>query len=361
MRRLRWSALVLAILAVVTWALLRHQVNTLRSVRRVPGGNAYVMDYYVEYPLDSIRRNGVDVTDLEGSFVRAYYPAVIVPIVEKVKRWYLPNRIHTLDEPGAAHHCSTLTLRSKPGRTFFARNLDYGNDACLIVRVHDRRGVASVSVIDLAYLNLNRADLDQTSLLVRLPLLFAPYYVMDGMNRHGVAVADMSVPAAQAPSSPGKPSIIQSTLMRLILDQARSVDEALQIIDQYNVHFVQHPEHLMIADATGRSVVVEFVESQVRVTESSEPWQVCTNHLICDKTEEENDATCPRYRAGSDGAAVAPPVDSLDDAQALVRRMSVDNWTMWTSVYDLNTLQLRVLYKSRPDVRHDDQVDQAGQ
>ena len=289
-RRARWLTLGLLMLAFVVWLSLRHHLDSLRSVRRVPGGNAYVMDYYADYPLDSIRKNGVDVADLEGSFVRAYFPSAIVPIVESVKRWYLPRQIQTLDDPKAAHHCSTVSLRSEPGHPFFGRNFDYGNDACLIVRVHDERGVASIAVIDLAYLNLNRGDLDQTSLVARLPLLFAPYYVMDGMNRQGLAVADMSVPAAQAPTANGKPSIIQSTLMRLILDEAASVDEALAIVRSYNVHFVQHPEHLMIADATGRSVVVEFVASEVRVTESTESWQVCTNHLICDKTEEQNDA-----------------------------------------------------------------------
>ena len=65
LRFVLWNVLATVIIVVAAYWLLRHHIDTLRSVRRVLGGNAYVMDYYAEYPLDSIRRNGVDAADLE--------------------------------------------------------------------------------------------------------------------------------------------------------------------------------------------------------------------------------------------------------------------------------------------------------
>ena len=56
-------------------------------------------------------------------------------------------------------------LHAEDGHVFFGRNFDYKHDACLILKVHGRDGPSSVAVLDLHYLNLDRDDLDQTSLI----------------------------------------------------------------------------------------------------------------------------------------------------------------------------------------------------
>ncbi len=228
---------------------------------------------------------------------------------------------------------------------FFGRNFDWHHDVSLILRVHDGRGVASISVLDLAYLNLNRPDLDQTSLVARIPLLFAPYFLMDGMNRHGVAVADMSADA-QPPRDPGKPAVLQSTLMRVILDEAKDADEAVNLVGQFNVHFVDTKEHLMVGDASGRFRVIEFIDGKICVTSTERDWQICTNHILWNKSESENDETCARYRTGSDLAESLGRAADYSDAVRIVRSMSVAGLTMWTAVYNLTSREARVLYRT---------------
>lgn len=349
----RWAFALTFLASVVAAYLLWNPVQSLRSLRRIPGTNAYVMDYYGDYNLEQVRREGIDHQDIEGSFIRVLMPRYLAPIVERVKRAYIPKPVRELGEvSSAAHHCSTVALRADADNVFFGRNFDYGNDACLLLRVHDRNGIKSLAVVDLAYLNLNRSDLDRTSLVERLPLLFAPYYLMDGINRHGVAVADMSVPEAKPPLDPDKPHIIQSTLMRLILDQARSTSEAIEIVREFNVHFVEQPEHFLIADASGDFRVVEFVDGEIRLTTPTGSRQVCTNHSLWGKSEEENDQICPRYRAGSDAADRRSGQLDLNGTRDIARSMSVDNWTMWTSAYDLRRGEMRLLYRARPDTEH---------
>ena len=266
----------------------------------------------------------------------------------------MPKEIRVVAERGG--HCSTVALRSKNGNVFFGRNFDFGNDACLVVRVHDRNGLASTAVIDLAYLNLNRADLDQTSLVRRLPLLFAPYYVMDGMNRHGVAVSDMSVRRAEPPVNAKHPAIILSALERLILDYAKDADEAVDLVRGFNVHFVVTPEHLMVADASGRSRIIEFIGGELRITPAERPWQVCTNDIVWGTSEPERDKSCRRYRAGSDAAEKLGGVVDYAAARRVARSMSVDNGTMWTSVYDLTTREARVIYRSSLAAEYHDSI-----
>ena len=43
-----------------------------------------------------------------------------------------------------------------------------------------------------------------------------------------------------------------------------------------------------------------------------------------------------------------------DDALSVTRSMSVNDWTMWTSVYELTTGEVRILYKSRPETEYRD-------
>lgn len=353
-RRLCWVALALAVaFTAAAWG-TKDYVRTLSSLRRVPGTNAFVMDYYGDYHLEEIRTRGMDVDHVDDSLIETLFPDVIVPAFRWIKSAYLPKPLRTIDP--AAHHCSTVALRSKEGDVFFGRNFDWHHDACLILRVHDAQGTASIGVLDLAYLNLNRTDLDRTSLIRRVPLLFAPYYLMDGMNRHGVAVADMSAKAVP-PREKGKPDIILATLMRLILDEARTVDDAVSLVQKFNVYFVDTKEHLMVADASGRSRVIEFIDGEVRVTSTNNPWQVCTNHIVWNLSEAQNDEACSRYRTGSDLAAGLNDAADYDDAVRIARSMSVPDFTMWTSVYDLTSRQIRMRYRTNDSDEYRDGLD----
>jgi len=344
-RRFRWLAVFLVVaLALLAYSIKDH-VRTLRSLRRVQGTNAYVMDYYVNYNIDEIRTDGIDVDNVEDSFIAAFLPAAIVPIAARLKAAFLSDSIEPME--AGTHGCSTVVLRTSRGKTLFGRNFDWKHNACLILRIHEEDVLSSVAVIDLAYLNLDRTDLDTTNLVERIPLLFAPYYVMDGMNQHGIAVSGMSLDDTEAPYDPAKPDILSSTAMRLILDYARTTEEAIEILRQYNIHFVESTTHLMIADVDGVSAVVEFIDGDLKVTHSDENWQVCTNHRIWGSSEEENDEHCRRYRLASGQLADLDHLADSDDVMAIMKSVSVEDWTMWTSVYNLSSGEFRIAYRRR--------------
>ncbi len=339
----RLSVAVLVLLLAVAF-LLRDHIRTLHSLRRVPGTNAYVMDYYVDYNMGQIRSQGMDVGHIEDSLIGVFFPEVLAPIASWAKGRFIRREIDVI-APGE-HRCSSVVLRT-PGGVLFGRNFDWKHDACLIVKVHRDGGVASLAVIDLHYLNLDRDDLETTSLWRRIPLLFAPYYLQDGMNDRGVAVADMSVGDVKAPFDPGKPDILHATAMRLILDYAKSTDEAVDLLRQYNVHFGETTGHLLIADAAGGSAVVEFIDGQIVVSPTDQNWQVCTNHCIAGKAEEENDESCDRYRRASDQLAALPSVAETGDVMNVMESVAQNRWTMWTSVYNLSTGDFQFAYRQQ--------------
>lgn len=68
-----------------------------------------------------------------------------------------------------------------------------------------------------------------------------------------------------------------TTAIRLLLDQAATVDEATALLKQYDLHSsggMMH--HLALADAQGRSAVVEYIDNEMQVTETP----VVTNFFI---------------------------------------------------------------------------------
>lgn len=144
-------------------------------------------------------------------------------------------------------------------------------------------------------------------------------------------------------------------MMRLLLDYCKSVDEAVDMLSHYNIAFAVNPEHLMLADSTGEMVIVEFLEGEMRLIDSPKDWLVCTNHVLWSNSSDENAAVCDRYRMGS---AVMDKAHGNIDYQSFsnaVRSMSVDNWTMWTSIYDLDSRTASVLYKARTETKFVDQ------
>lgn len=357
-RILRWAVVsVFAVIALGSF-LLKDHIRTLRSLRHVPGTNLYVMDYYVDYNIDQIRSEGMDINHVEDSLIQVFFPDWIASIATALKGQFIDEKVEII--PVDVKRCSTVAVHTPTGQVMFGRNFDWKHDACLIVRVHQGGAPASISVIDLHYLNLDRDDLESTSLWERIPLLFAPYYLQDGMNRHGVAVADMSVDNVKPSYETGRPDILHATAMRLILDYAKTTDEALAILGQYNIHFGEVTGHMMIADATGKSAVVEFIDGKMEITTTKESWQVCTNHQICGTSEEDNDKSCDRYLTASDELAKLSASAGTDDVMRIMESVSKENWTMWTSVYDLSSGKFRVTYRRHFDNQYVDSLSDSG-
>lgn len=352
-RLLKRTAILLTVLALCAGYTLKDHIRTLNSLRRIPGTNAYVMDYYVDYNMAEVRAHGIDVDQVEDSLIGVFCPRWIKPAVARLKGAYLDEPIATIL---TGEHCSTVMLHTQNGHVYFGRNFDYEHDACLVLKIHGSDGQLSVAVLDLHYLNLDRADLDDTSLIQRVPLLFAPYYLQDGMNQYGVAVSDMTVENVRTPNDPAKPNIIHSAAMRLILDYAKTTDEAVELLKQFNIHFVAETCHLMIADATGKSVVVEFIDGQLRPTTTHENWQICTNHELCGKSEEENCKSCGRYKLASAELTELHANGDAGDVMRVMQSVSKSDRTMWSSVYDLTTGDFEIAYRRHFDDVYRDQL-----
>ncbi|HUV35277.1 MAG TPA: carcinine hydrolase/isopenicillin-N N-acyltransferase family protein, partial [Candidatus Desulfaltia sp.] len=75
-------------------------------------------------------------------------------------------------------------------------------------------------------------------------LTTAPYMPFDGMNEAGLVVAMAAISHAEPPRDSGKVTLDEIGVIRLLLDRAATVEEALGLLGEYNVEMVDPPHPL---------------------------------------------------------------------------------------------------------------------
>ncbi|MFG3601221.1 linear amide C-N hydrolase [Micromonospora chersina] len=232
--------------------------------------------------------------------------------------------------------CSLFAARGDRSRPLFARNFDWDANPALVLRTDPPDGYASISLVDISYLGVT-ADPAGDRRLLNAPLL--PF---DGMNERGLAVGLAADDGATAEPVPGRPTAGSVRILRLVLDSAATVDEAIAVFERYNLDFDGGPPlHYLIADATGASAVIEFVDGRMRAEKGRGAWQALTNVPAVGVADRDL-RTDHRYgvlaealdRAG--GAVDAPGALRLLDA---VRQAH----TRWSVTYGLRTGEVRLV------------------
>jgi len=316
---------VVAVLLLVLALVLPAQLNewrTLASLRKVDDYPLYVMRYYGDYGLGELMRAGVQISTGRQS-----------PYQEMAHSWA----------------CTCFASSKEEGKALFGRNFDWYTHPALLLFTDPPGGYAAVSMVDISYLGFGR---EEPSLGTRRRLLYAPHMPFDGMNERGLVVGMMAVPYADAGRDPQKVTIDSLQAIRLMLDYAQDVDEALSVLQGYNIDFAGGPPlHYLIADVTGDSAVVEFVDGQVNVLRNDEPWQVATNFVISEAMPEGAGSECWRYNTayevlqGTDGSL------SIERTMALPKTVSQSN-TIWSIVYSMSTGDVQVTMKRKYDQVH---------
>ena len=351
-RRARWlrrlSLAAALVLLFAAWS-LRNPVRTLLSLRRPdPDAACWTLDVHGDYRLDRVLARGArDERELLEA-VRAEF----APLLPRAALPPLPD-----------FGCSTFVARTPDGRALFGRNFDLEpRTPPLVVRTRPRGGYASVSTTGLLFLGFPDGAVP-SSLPRRLALLAAPFVPVDGVNEKGLAAAVLMLPGERPPEPDTGRTPIQTTLaVRLVLDRAATVDEALALLGRYEMHHaIGSAFHLHLADATGASAVVEWdgpggAPRAVRPDAPAAPGafahQCCTNFRLADGAESA--VADDPGRVGADRfaaleAALAPAGGVLPDADAAADLLEAvshrrDDWgpdgetivaTQWSAVFDL--------------------------
>lgn len=175
--------------------------------------------------------------------------------------------------------CSTVAVKNSKGGRLFGRNFDWDHCEAMAVLSYPESGYASLSTVNVDF--ISQGGLAGMALkkdeIKTLAALYAP---LDGMNEKGLAVSvNMIQDSASIEQDTEKPDITTTTAIRLLLDRAATVEEALKLLEKYDMHAsMGMMVHFALADTTGKSVAVEYVNNEMVVTETP----VLTNFYLAE-------------------------------------------------------------------------------
>ena len=239
----------------------------------------------------------------------------------------------------ADYGCSALTARTPEGGVLMGRNFDFNSATGMVVHTVPKQGYETYTTFNLEFLGFGEGWLPEGSKNQYMALA-ALFFALDGINEKGLAVADlMAGDDAQTHQDTGKPALTTTSAICYLLKNAATVDEALALLRGIDMHSdIGAAHHYAISDASGRSVVVEYVDNRMEVVESP----AVANHYLCAPKLNvglmEGDIRYEFLCRQFDGAGGVMDRRQLTEAIAAVsqpQRESGFLGTAWTLVMDL--------------------------
>jgi hypothetical protein len=244
----------------------------------------------------------------------------------------------SLQDDSALWGCTCFSAMADSCK-IFGRNFDWYDHIALILYTHAPNAYSSISIADITYLGFSESSsLEQIERSSSIS--GSPYVSMDGLNEKGVAIGQMLVPDVQPPYDPNKVNLGCLDIIRLVLDYAASTEEAVSLIQKFNFKDDAHPVHYLIADRSGESVVIEYINKEMKVIHNNEPFQICTNFIITG-SKAPSSTPCWRYNTAYNMLKNANGKTDGNNAMEILRSVS-QNITMWSAAYDMNSFSLDI-------------------
>ena len=258
--------------------------------------------------------------------------------------------------------CASLAAKNADscGGMIFGRNYDWNDCAVMIVHTKPDNGYESISTCCLSHVGINRnwePSYKFPADAVALGIIYVP---MDGMNEKGLYIADLMAGDRETTSQDrGKTNLTTTDSIRLILDRAATVDEAIALLENHDMHSViGAAHHFAIADNTGKSVVVEWADNKMYVTETP----VLTNHYTADSPKKDDGIneqagnsrlrfgilkdTCEALQYKLNTSDVR---DALKSVHASQYSKSGEELTAWSAVFEPNKRKVVYYFRENYD------------
>lgn len=244
--------------------------------------------------------------------------------------------------------CSALTVTTPEGGVLMGRNFDFPSAIGVVLHTIPDKGYETITTFNVEFFGFGDGFKPEgfKNQYMSLASLFC---ALDGINEKGLAIADLTAgDSIQTHQRTSKPDLLTSTAIRYLLNHAANVDEALKLLNDIDMHSeMGYARHYAIADASGRSVVVEYVDNKMVVTESP----AVANHYLCEQKrnvgliegDDRYERLCQRY--GQTGGVMSEK--QLTEAIEAVSQPQREGFlgTAWTMV--MNLKHPSVTYYSR--------------
>lgn len=309
---------------IYAYILFGDKVSAAGSVKKLEDG-LYYMEYSGDYGFEEFLENGGASSENEmASYLISFMSGGFVN--------------GEAEEVSLDFGCSTLTTDT-PSGTVMGRNFDWepGKDgSVMIIHTKPSDGFESYSTTYLDFLGFGEGFTPE-EFNEKYMSIAGVYVPLDGINEKGLCVADLlSGDTDTTNQQTDKTDLTTTSAIRLLLDKASTVEEAVDILSQYDMHSsIGTSHHLAISDASGKSVVVEYIDDVMVVTETS----AVTNHYLSEgkKYGIGNEESHRRFEKLLN---TKPQISDKEDMKDCLNSVSYENITKWSIVYNLDEKSL---------------------
>ena len=324
------GVILLVIIAVIVFFLafikitFGDELKAISTIKKLDEG-LYYMEWKGEYGFDEfLREGGADSDSRMAEYIISFL----------TKGFYKP----TIEEKENAYGCSALTDGS-----IFGRNFDWEESPVMIVKSEPKNGYASYSTVCLEFLGFEDDWTPDGSVMDKFMALAAVYVPLDGMNEKGLCIADLLViNTPETHQRTEKPDLTTVGALRMVLDHAATVDEAVELLESIDMNSsIGSNHHYAISDKSGKSVAVEWLDDKMYVTETVS----VTNNIVREEISEGsgNEESWKRYYMLLD---IAPSInENFNNMKEAMAKASYEDETLWTVVYDKENLNLSFYLK----------------
>lgn len=324
-------------------------LRTLTSVKMIEGTNLYTMEYFSDYHFDEFLQTG-------ASDNNAYYKYINSILGDNVKIGVVGT--------ASRNSCTAFTYKDSDGNQCFARNLDNTPNPVVLVVTNPSGAYKSISAVNMNCMGYTNEKVPTN---YDPKMLAAPYFPTDGMNEKGISISMLQVNFARKQKENSKTTINAYAVIRLVLDYAKSIDEAVSLIREYNIYFdTDMMVHFMISDSEGHSALIEFVNGKMYVINNTKSYQVASNFnnseemfnedgyvyfheyskwlATTNSSAYDSDYGCYiRYDYIIDNLYNRSGIISDDDAFALLEDVASPKNLQYSIIYNLSTLEATII------------------
>lgn len=326
------GTLVLIVTGVVTLAVIyRNRISTFASLKENETG-VYSMNCKEDYKLQAMLDAGISS---EGE---------LFSFISDEMFWGMPINMN-----GMSFGCSSFAVTTPDGHHLMGRNYDYPETDMLMIYSDPADGYASIGMADIGLLGLgtDEGETDPLSAGSRFMSVVFPYMTVDGINEAGVGISILQLEHEEIHQDTGKPDILMNVAIRAILDTCGSTDEALVFLNSYDMHsMIDRSFHLFITDRSGKSVIVEWIDNEMVITEDCK----VTNHILFSGyVEPDPDIDSEtRYKILTDDISACSGTADAVTAMTFLSDAALRSddpkrmQTEWSCVYDLDDFKVTV-------------------
>jgi predicted choloylglycine hydrolase len=315
---------LIVVAGVLMWMEFGPLVKGAMSAEKLDDGL-----YYMEYKGD----DGFDKVIEQGGFDSA--DMMVSYIIEFLSKGHYKPEVKTQETDFG---CSALTVRTPEGGVLMGRNFDFPSALGVVLHTIPERGYETITTFNVEFYGFGK-DYKPEGFKNQYMALAGLFVALDGINEKGLAIADlMAGDTIQTHQRTSKPDLTTTAAISYLLKNAATVDEALDLLRGIDMHSdIGSAHHYAMADASGKHVVVEYVDNEMMVVESP----AVANHYLCeaklnvglDEGDDRYARLCGQYEQTGGVMNVKQLTEAIESVSQPAREGFLG--TAWTMVMDL--------------------------